>query len=572
MTPNRRLAAIMVADVVGYSRLMEADEAGTLAALKERRKGVLEPVVKAHGGRVVKVMGDGVLVEFASAVNAVQGAIELQRKMAEADQEVTDDRRMELRIGINLGDVIGEGSDIYGEGVNIAARLEALAEHGGICVSAKVYGEVKSKITVGFDDIGVQALKNIAEPMRVYRVRLDGSAANTRPALSLPDKPSIAVLPFVNMSTDPEQEHFADGLTEDLITDLSRHAELFVIARNSTFAYKGKATDVRQIARDLGVRYLLEGSARRAASRVRINVQLIDAIGGGHLWAERFDRELQDIFAVQDEVIAKIVEDLVGRLTQPSSPRRRPNNIAAYDLCVRARPLIELSPQSAREAQLLLRQAIALEPTYAEAHHLLAMATWMGWAHWGESMEPNRQIAIELAQEAVELDPNDSMCHWMLGHILAYEARWAEANAEFAMALELDPNNAHLWADLSDFSVLSGRVDEGLEQIRKAIRLNPHPDVWYYLLLGQAQYAARDYESAVATLRRDETYRTSSRKFLAASLAQLGKLDDARRETEMFLVTNPHWTISHWVETQPFRDEAMRQHFVEGYRKAGLPE
>ncbi|WP_245425696.1 winged helix-turn-helix domain-containing protein [Mesorhizobium sp. WSM3862] len=392
-----------------------------------------------------------------------------------------------------------------------------------------------------------------------------------RKPLPLPGKPSIAVLPFVNFGNDPEQESFADGLTEDLITDLSRNAGLFVIARNSVFVYKGKPMDVRAIAEDLGVRYLLEGSARRAAGRVRINAQLVDAVSGEHLWAERFDRSLEDIFAVQDEVTARIVEALLGRLrTQP--PRNRPKNLEAYDLCVRARKLIDDSPQTAREAHLMLTRAVSLDPEYAEAYRWLAMNHWMGWVHWGEPVDPNRSIALELARKAVTIDPNDAGCRWVLANLLAYEHRFGEADAEFAKAFELDPNEADAWATLSDIEVLAGRIEEGLEHIRKAFRLNPFPPSWYYLTLGAAQYAARDYEAAIETLRRDETYRTSSRRFLAASLAQLGRFEEARAEVEMFLIANPHFTTSHWVWTEPFRDDAMLEHFVDGFRKAGLPD
>jgi len=398
--------------------------------------------------------------------------------------------------------------------------------------------------------------------------QLDG--ARPKP-LPLPDKPSIAVLPFVHFSNDSEQESFADGLTEDLITDLSRIKGLFVIARNSTFAYKGKAMDVRGIARELGVRYLLEGSARRSAERVRINAQLVDAVSGDHLWAERFDRNLEDIFAVQDEVTGKIVQALTGRLRTP--PRRnRPSNLEAYDLVVRARKLIDDSPQAAREAHLMLTRAISLDPGYAEAYRWLAMNHWMGWVHWGAPIEPNRIVALELAQKAVALDPDDAGCRWVLANLLAYERRFAEADTEFARAIALDPNEADTWATLSDVVLLAGRVDEALDHIRKAFRLNPFPASWYYLTLGQAQYGAGDYEAAIETLRRDETYRTSSRRFLAASLAQLGRLDEARSEVELFLVANPHFTTSHWVATEPFRDDAMLEHFVDGFRKAGLPD
>jgi TolB-like protein len=515
-------------------------------------------------------MGDGVLVEFASAVDAVQCAVDLQRSFFRANEALPESRHIALRIGINLGDVMVEGSDLYGDGVNIAARLEALADPNGICVSRSIYEQVKNKVAIGFDDLGPQPVKHIAEPVHVYRVHHELQEKTKHEALPLPSKPSIAVLPFTYTGSDPEQEAFADGLVEDLITDLSRNAGLFVIARNSTFAYKGKAIDARRIARDLGVRYLLEGSARRAAGRVRINAQLIDAIGGGHLWAERFDRNLEDIFAVQDEVTAKIVEALVGRLSAP--PRSRPKSIEAYNLCVRARILTDESPQAAREARILFQQAISLDAGYAEAHRWLAHNFLMGWLHWGEPMDPNRRLAVETAEKAVALDPNDAGCHWVLGHVMAHESRWAESDAQFKTTLDLDPNHADAWAMLSDLTALRGHPAEAIEQMRKAMRLNPHPAGWYYWLLGQAQYARREYEAAVETLRKEETYRTASRRILAASLAQLGRLEEARREAEMFLVSNPHFRISYWASTQPIRDEATREHFIDGFRKAGLPE
>ncbi|MBX5045388.1 winged helix-turn-helix domain-containing tetratricopeptide repeat protein [Rhizobium lentis] len=398
--------------------------------------------------------------------------------------------------------------------------------------------------------------------------RLSGVRRKTLP---MPDKPSIAVLPFLNIGSDREQESFVDGLTEDLITDLSRMPGLFVIARNSAFAYKGRAMDVREIAEALGVRYLLEGSARRAAGRVRINAKLIDTVSGDHLWAERFDRSLDDIFALQDEVTGRIVEALLGRLRAPPPPRNRPKNLEAYDLCVRARKLMDDAPQAAEEAHLMLTRAISLDPDYAEAHRWLAMNHWMGWVHSGGPAESTRGIALQLARKAVAIDPNDAGCRWVLAYLLAYERDFAEADAQFAKAIELDPNEADTFAALSDITVLAGRIEEGLEHVRKAFRLNPFPASWYYLILGQAQYAAGQYGAAVETLRRDETYRTSSRRFLAASLAQLGQLDEARAETALFLVANPDFSTAHWAMTEPFRDPATLEHFVDGFRKAGLP-
>ncbi|ANY81263.1 adenylate cyclase [Microvirga ossetica] len=571
MSPSqveRRLSAIMAADVVGYSGLIEADELGTLTAMRDLRDTVWNPLLVEHRGRTVKLMGDGILAEFGSVVDAIACAAALQRKLA-ADQAGTHpDRRIVFRVGVNLGDVVVEGDDLLGDGVNIAARLEQLCAPGGVMISGTAYDHLQGKLDCGFEFVGEQRLKNIARLVRVYRMVSDPTArAHAQP---LPEKPSIAVLPFANIGQEPEQESFADGLTEDLITDLSRRAGLFVIARHSAFAYKGCPVDGRQVARDLGVRYLLEGSTRRAAGRVRINVQLVDALNGEHLWAERFDRGLEDIFKVQDEVTGRIVEALVGRLV-PAPARNRPASLDAYDLCVRGRALIGKTPEVAREASLLLQRAIALDPDYAEAHRWLAFNLWTGWAHWGEPMEPNRPKSVELAERAVALDPNDAGNRWVLGHVLAFERRWPESDAAYEAAFALDANQADAWAMQGEMGTFHGRPTEGIERVKRALRLNPHPPGWYYWELGYAQYAARQHEAAVETLRQPSTYRTGSRRILAASLAQLGKIEEARQEAELFMVSNPHFTIGYWAATQPFRDDAIREHFVDGYRKADLP-
>ncbi|MBP1882482.1 adenylate/guanylate cyclase domain-containing protein [Sinorhizobium mexicanum] len=573
---QRRLAAILVADVVGFSRLMEEDEVATLAVLKERRATILQPVVRAHGGRIVKVMGDGVLLEFPSAVDAISGAVELQRKMADANAALSEARRIVLRIGISLGDVVIDGSDLYGDGVNIAARLQSLAEPGAIYVSSGIRDQVKRKLAFDFDDLGPKFLKNIAEPVHVYRVVFEAAATigHQEQALPLPAKPSIAVLPFTNLSGEAEQDAFTDGLTEDLITDLSRNAGLFVIARHSTFAYKGKSIDVRLIARDLGVRYLVEGSARRAADRVRINVQLIDAVGGDHLWAERFDRNLEDIFGVQDEVTNKIVEALVGRLAESPS-RNRPKSLEAYDLCVRGRSLVSSfnsSPEALREAEILLNQAVSIDSEYAEAIRWLAFVHWQIWAQSIDPTEDNRSRAFELARQAVALDKNDAANHWFIGFLLANEKRWPESDEEFAAAFTLEPNNADALAIRSELAAFAGHASEAIELTQRALRLNPHPPGWYYWQLGLAHYAACQYEEAVRILRMEAIYRSPSRRILAASLAQLGRRDEAMREAALFMAMTPKFTITHWAAAQPARDMETVRRFVEGYRMAGLPE
>ncbi len=574
MNPARRLTVIAVADVVGYSRLMEADEVGTLAALKQRRTEILEPTVRAHGGRIVKLMGDGVLLEFASAVNAVKSALELQTKFAEANEVLPDNRHIVLRIGINLGDVIGEGSDIYGDGVNIAARLEALAEPGGIVVSATVHDHVTGKLALAFDDLGERTLKNIAKPVRIYHARQQIQQFTESAPVNAPGRASIAVLPFTSMTNDPDQEFFTDGLTEDIITDLSNVPSFFVIARDSTFAYKGKPTDVRRIAQVLGVKYILEGSARRSVQRLRINVQLIDAAGGGnHVWAERFDRDLADIFVVQDEIARRVVEAITGKLAAFSVVERyRPSNLEAYDLCIRARTLWAQDKASTQITQSLLERAIALDPGYCEAHWRLAMALWHNWLHWGEPQEPNRNAAIAHGQRAVVLDPNDSSAHWALGQILLYERRWDEAEIYFETAIRLNPNDADALAVLADFKTLIGKPQQGVQFGERALRLNPHPPSWYYWNLGFAQVANSQYDDAARTLRREETYRTASRRILAAALGLLGRVPEAREEARLFLAASPHWRISKWVESQPFKNPKDAQPWIDGYRLAGLPE
>ncbi len=566
---HRRLAAILFADVVGYSRSMEQDEAGTLAVLKERQKSIVEPAAASFGGRIVKLMGDGVLIEFTSAVNAVTAALELQNKFSQANENLPEPRRFKLRIGINLGDVVGDGNDIFGDGVNVAARLEALAEPEGICISAKVHDEIAGKINCRFENGGEHTLKNLSRPVRIYHLRQEPAVALAQASSALPDRPSIAVLPFVNFSTDPEQAYFADGLTEDLITDLSRNASLFVIARNSSFAYKGKSLDARQIARELGVRYLLEGSARRAQDRVRINVQLIDAISGGHLWAERFDRDLADVFAVQDEITAKIVEALIGHLIQ-RPVRNKPKNIEAYDLFVRARVLTAQSGYATRAALPLLEQVIELDPDFADAHAWLAMNLTFQQIDGREI--PRERILAE-AERAVLLDPGHAQGYFVRGYVLAYAAGNLKAGLEqFALALQYNPNLADAWLYLSDLKVFDGKAEEAIGAVERAFKLDPHPHPTFHWLRAFAFYAAGKYEEAVAALQTEACQGTGAQRILAAALAQLGRLPEAREVARQYLAENPGYSSGAWARTQPFRDPNDLNHFLEGYLKAGLPQ
>jgi TolB-like protein/class 3 adenylate cyclase/Tfp pilus assembly protein PilF len=575
---ERRLAAIMAADIVGYSHLIELDEDGTLAAIKLLRREIIDPLLAEHHGRIAKLMGDGAIVEFGSVVDALACAVAIQKEVSARQTGFGSDRRIVFRIGINLGDVVVEDGDLLGDGVNIAARLEGLAEPGGILVSSTVHDHLQGRLSFHLEDIGNRSLKNIARPVRVYRVgwqsRSAGEQDRAMPSSpARPNRASIAVLPFTNMSSDPEQEYFAEGLAEDLITDLSKVPGLVVIARNSSFAYKGGSADLRLVANSLGVRYVVEGSVRRAATRVRINAQLIDASDNSHLWADRFDRDLADIFHVQDEIVGRIVNALADLL--PSARpvvRRRATNLDAYDLFVRGRVLAPQSPESNEVARGLLEEAIALDPDFAEAHVWLAMSYWFVTTNWGEGVASNRAHVRSLAEKAMFLDPKDASAHMILGYIHLYGGEWREAVSEFEAALRINPNHADTWALLSDWKVYEGQAAEAVNCIRKAINLNPHPPGYYYWLCGWAQYGAGQYDDAIETLRREETYRSPSRKILAASLAQLGRMDEAHEETRQFLAMDPRFSVRRWSDTQPFKDDKMRQHFMDGYIKAGLPE
>jgi adenylate cyclase len=480
MTATRRLAAILAADVAGYSRLIGADEGGTLQALKAIRAELIDPTIAAHNGRLVKTTGDGLLVEFGSVVDALHCATEVQAGMAERNATVPDDRRIQFRIGINVGDIVVEDGDIFGDGVNVAARLEALAEPGGICVSARVQEDTAGKLDLAFEDMGEQTLKNITRPVRAYRIAtgLVPSTAQGTPALALPDKPSIAVLPFANMSGDPEQEYFADGMVEEIITALSRIRWLFVIARNSSFTYKGQAIDVKQVGRQLGVRYVLEGSVRKAGGRVRITAQLIEAEGGAHLWAERFDGPLEDVFELQDQIairVAGVIEPTLRQAEIERARRKRPESLDAYDLYLRALPFAYTSmPEEADQALECLEQAIKLEPDLAIGHAMIA------WSHEqrylrGGLFEEEKITALRHARLAIAAGSDDATALAIAGLVIGFldPRDYATALDAFDRALTLSPSSAVALGFSAVTRAWRGESEIAIRQAEQALRLSP---------------------------------------------------------------------------------------------------
>ncbi|MCH8112380.1 MAG: hypothetical protein IH905_10595 [Proteobacteria bacterium] len=534
---HRRLAAIVVADVVGYSRLIERDEEGTRARLRSLHAEVIDPRIAADGGRMVKTTGDGILVEFGSAVDAVRNALAIQTAMSGRNDALPEDRRIVFRIGINVGDVIVEGADIHGDSVNVAARLEGLCGPGEVYVSGTVYDQAAGKLAATFEDLGEQTVKNIAKPVRVYRTRarLEETAftvATTEP-LALPDKPSIAVLAFENMSGDPEQAYFSDGIAEDIITELSRFHTLFVIARNSSFAFRNQDIDVKEVGHKLGVQYVVEGSVRKATSRVRITAQLVDATTGHHIWAERYDRDLEDIFAVQDEITEAIVSAVPARLEDAVRERaeRKPTaNMTAYDYCLLGtQQLLAWTPESIVEAGRLAQQAVDLDPRFARAYALLA-ATHL----WVVPLQASREGALADAQRHAEtaaaLDDEDSWSRAILG-LARYElGHDEEAEIQCRRAVELNPNDADANAILGVLMVYFGRLDEGREWITKAMRLNPFPPSWYHWYRALLEYSSQNYEEAASAIRRIRPLDRWHRALLAACYAQIGRIEEARTE------------------------------------------
>ena len=582
---RRRLAAIVSADVVGYSRLMGVDETGTLDALHKHRTELIDPLIARHGGRIVKTMGDGLLLEFPSVVDATRCAIEIQQGMAERNEEIDKDTRITFRIGVNLGDIIIEGEDIFGDGVNIAARLQEIAEPGGVSISIRVYEDVRDRLDELFEDAGEQALKNISRPVQVWRWSPAETSASAVPnvvadvPLSLPDKPSVAVLPFTNMSDDPEQEYFADGITEDIITYLSRFRELLVIGRKSSFHYKGRAGEAPAIAQDLGVQYLVEGSLRRAGGRLRITVQLVEAHTGIHLWAERYDREINDLFLLQDEIVENIVQTLAGRLksaSERSARRKAPRSLAAYDSVLQARAIISDSREQVHHCRALYEQAIALEPDCGHAFAGLSGTYSFEWTSgWADSSADTLDLALRYARRAASLDDLDSEAQRRLGVLQLFRGEREKAEAHLNRALDLNPNDADAMAYRGLYLIYEGRPLDALVELERATRRNPFHRTYYFWFIGLAYYGARRYEDAIAPLNKAiDAFPNfvAPRRHLAAVYAQLGRQDSANHECTRILELEPNFSIAKIARTFAYRDPSDLKHYCAGMRKAGLPE
>jgi TolB-like protein/class 3 adenylate cyclase/Tfp pilus assembly protein PilF len=588
MRMARKLAAIIAADVVSYSRLMGVDEAETLAALKTHRRDLIDPNIAEHQGRIVKTTGDGLLIEFPSVIEAVQCAVEVQRAMQERNSDVPADHRIEFRVGINLGDIIIDGDDIYGDGVNVAARLEGLAEANGICVSRVVHDQVCDKLGLGFEDLGERQLKNIARPVRVFRIATPDIGLRTQsanPTLAIPDKPSIAVLPFTNMSGDPEQDYFADGMVEDIITALSHFKALFVIARNSSFTYKGRAVDVKLVGRELGVRYVLEGSVRKAANRVRITGQLVDTATGAHIWANRFDGGLGDIFDLQDQVTESIVGAIAPAVEKAEIERARckpTERLDAYDHYLRglAKSYQDASQQACSEALHLFNSAIKLDPdfatAYARAAFCYANAKAFGWI----SLTPEKVAEVSrLAQRAVELGRDDAIALADSGWALAYVVRDLDRGAALIdRALALNSNVAEAWDCGGWVKNWLGEYELAIERFTRAIRLSPLDPLVAPMRAGTAHahfFLSRYDEAAswAAMALQDNPNSQPLLRIGAASNAMAGRLDQAQKAVVRLRQLNPTLRVSNLKNVLgPYRRAEDISRYEEGLRRAGLPK
>ena len=580
---EHRLAAVLAADMAGYSRLMETDEVGTLARLRTHRIELIDPAIAKNHGSIIKTTGDGMLVEFQSVADAVRCAVEIQERMARRNADVAEDRRIQFRIGINLGDIIFQDGDIFGDGVNIAARLEQLAEIGGICVTTAVYDQVADRLDVTFEDLGQKTFKNISRAVRVFRVVLDSpprasamkdqQPTSTRAVV----KPSVAVLPFANMSGDPEQEFFVDGLTEDILTELARRHELFVISRNSTFVYKGRAVNIREVAQTLGVQYLVEGSVRRSGDRLRITVQLIDTASDAHIWAEKYDRKLDDIFEIQDEVTSAIVATLPGRVEAAQHDRiarKTPANMAAYECVLAAKVLHHRSNrEDIQEALKLINRALELDPDYAHAHAWRGCILAQIWVYgWCEDKDATWAKVVAAVEKAFSLDDNDADVHRVLAAVNISRDDLTKSRYHQERALALNPNYDLVVVQQGELLTWLGNPEEGVEWIRKAMRLNPHHPERFWSHLGKAHFTARQYAEAIEAFMRLSATDNIHHAFLAASYGWLGDKTAAAAHTARVRALEPEFDLERFLSTMHYANETDLQHFREGLLMAGVLE
>jgi len=576
---KRKLTAILSADVEGYSRLMGEDEEATVLTLTAYRE-VIGTLINDNKGRLVDSPGDNILAEFASVVDSLRCAWDIQQEIKSKNSELPENRRMSFRMGVNLGDVIEEGNQIYGDGVNIAARLEGLAKEGGICISGTAYDQVKNKLPFRFDYEGEQTVKNISEPVRVYRVRMKAEVdiPELSKELKLPDKPSIAVLPFLNMSADPEQEYFSDGISEDIITDLSKLSGLFVIARNSSFIYKDKPVNLQQVGRELGVRYVLEGSVRKGGNQVRITAQLIDSESGHHLWANRFDRKLEDIFAVQDEITEEIVTALDIKLLSGEQARvwrKSLKNPEARDLYYRGQEKFNwYTKEAIAEARQLFEQVIELEPDsplgYAGAAGVLSVEVWRGWS---KTPAQSLKYAAELVQKAIVLDDTNADAHAQLGLVYLVNRQFEKAIAEAERAVALSPSGARVAGLAVVIHVHSGMPKEAIVFAKQAIRLNPVPPPRIFNILGVSYRESGQYKEAIATLREGIARYPEwalSHYALVTVYCATGQYEEARAEAEEILRIDPLFSLEQHTMRLPYKDQAVNERLLADLRKAGL--
>jgi adenylate cyclase len=572
---EQRLAAILAADMAGYSRLMEADESGTLARLRTHRIELVDPAIAKNKGRIIKTTGDGMLVEFQSVTDAVKCAVEIQQRMKRRNSDVPQERRIEFRIGINLGDIIFDDEDIFGDGVNIASRIEQLADVGGICVTAAVATQIADRLEIAMEDLGEKTLKNISRPVRLYRVGFDSHVLPEVEAKRSISKPSIVVLPFNNMSGDPEQEFFADGLTEDIITELSRHHELFVISRNSSFVYKNRAVNVREVAEKLDVQYLVEGSVRKIGDRVRVTVQLIDTANDAHIWADKYDRKLDDIFAIQDEVTAAIAATLPGRVEaaqRDQLARAKPANMAAYECVLAAKVLHHRSTIADNErAQTLIGRAVALDPDYAHAHAWRACILGQAWVYsWCQDRDAVWNEIMAALDRALALDDNDADVHRILAAVNVNNNELTTARYHQERALALNPNYDLVVVQQGELLTWLGRPEEGIEWIRKAMQLNPHHPERFWSHLGKAHFAARQYGEAIEAFMHLSTMDSVQHAFAAACYGWLGDEIAAAAHLGKIRTLDPQFDLDSFIATLHYAQESDVQHIREGLLKAGI--